>query len=104
MNLKKVQLMQIGVESQLRIQLFVKTDYGSFDVNNPKSALDVMVPDVSEKLDNIEILEIPLVDASRILDLPLYKWHSLFDNTAIIPGAAEYKYTGKNVNNALFNG
>ena len=42
-------------------------------------------------------MQIPLIDASGILDLPLYKWHSLFDNTAIIPGAAEYKYTGKNV-------
>ena len=77
--------------------VIVQTDYGLFDVNNPKSALDVMIPDVSERLDNIKILEIPLIDASRILDLPLYKWHSLFDNTAIIPGAIEYKYTGKNV-------
>ena len=75
----------------------VKTDYGLFDVNNPKSALDVMIPDVSEKLNDIKILQIPLIDASGILDLPLYKWHSLFDNTAIIPGAAEYKYIGKNV-------
>jgi len=31
------------------------------------------------------------------MDLPLYEWHSLFDNTAIIPGAVEYKYVGKNV-------
>ena len=75
----------------------IQTDYGSFDVNNPKSALDVMIPDVSEKLNDVTILQIPLIDASRILDLPLYKWHSLFDNTAIIPGAVEYKYTGKNV-------
>jgi len=27
----------------------------------------------------------------------LHKWHSMFDNTAIIPGSVEYKYTGKNV-------
>ena len=77
--------------------VIVKTDYGLFDVNNPKSALDVMIPNVSEQLNDIKILEIPLIDASGILDLPLYKWHSLFDNTAIIPGAVEYKYTGKNV-------
>lgn len=77
--------------------VIVKTDYGLFDVNNPKSALDVMIPEISEKLNDIKILEIPLIDASGILDLPLYKWHSLFDNTAIIPGAVEYKYTGKNV-------
>ena len=29
--------------------------------------------------------------------LPLHKWHSLFDNTAIIPSAAEYKYVGEYV-------
>jgi hypothetical protein len=56
-----------------------------------------MIPNVSEKLQDIAILELPLMDASGILDLPLYKWHSLFDNTAIIPGAVEYKYVGKNV-------
>ncbi len=75
----------------------LQTKYGSFDINNPKSALDVIIPNVSEMLRDITILELPLMDASGILDLPLYKWHSLFDNTAIIPGAVEYKYVGKNV-------
>ncbi len=75
----------------------IQTIHGSFDINNPKSALDVMIPNVSKKLDNITILELPLIDASGILDLPLYKWHSLFDNTAIIPGAVEYKYVGEYV-------
>ena len=73
-----------------------QTAYGSFDVNNPKSALDVMIPDVSENLD-VSIIEMPLIDASGILELPLYKWHSLFDNTAIIPGAVEYNYAGEHV-------
>ena len=76
---------------------FIQTDYGLFDINNPKHALDVMVPDVSEKLQDISILELPLINAGGILELPLNKWHSLFDNTAIIPGAREYNYTGKNV-------
>ncbi len=75
----------------------IETAYGTFDVNNPKSALDVMVPNVSKKLEGVEILELPLINASGISELPLFKWHSLFDNTAIIPGAVEYKYTGKNV-------
>jgi hypothetical protein len=74
-----------------------QTVYGSFDVNNPKFALDTMIPNVSEKLKDIVILELPLIDASGILDLPLDKWHSLFDNTAIIPAAEEYKYVGENV-------
>jgi len=72
-----------------------QTVYGSFDVNNPKFALDTMIPNVSEKLKDIVILELPLIDASGILDLPLDKWHSLFDNTAIIPAAEEYGYSGK---------
>jgi hypothetical protein len=79
--------------------IILDTKYGAFDINNPKSALDVMLPDVMEKIKdkNIQILELPLLDASGILNLPLYKWQSLFDNTAIIPGAVEYKFSGKYV-------
>jgi hypothetical protein len=75
----------------------IQTEYGQFDINNPRSALDVMVPDVSEQLSDVSIISIPLIDASGIMNLPLHKWHSLFDNTAIIPGAVEYKFTGKYV-------
>ena len=75
----------------------IETIHGTFDVNNPRSALDVMIPEVSKKLKDVKILESPLVNAGGILELPLFRWHSLFDNTAIIPGAVEYKYTGKNV-------
>ena len=75
--------------------IVIDTDFGLFDINNPKSALDVMIPDISAKLDNVTIIEMPILDASKILDLPLHKWHSLFDNTAIIPSAAEYKYVGE---------
>ena len=79
--------------------ILIDTEYGSFDINNPKSALDVLLPDVMAKIKdkNIKILELPILDASRILNLPLYKWQSLFDNTAIIPGAIEYKFSGKYV-------
>lgn len=77
--------------------VIIQTQYGEFDINNPRSALDLIIPDVSGKLQGVEILEIPLIDASGIKELPLSRWHSLFDNTAILPGAAEYKYTGKNV-------
>jgi hypothetical protein len=77
--------------------IVLQTAYGSFDVNNPKSALDIMIPEISENLKYVSIIEMPLIDASGILELPLYKWHSLFDNTAIIPGAVEYKYAGENV-------
>jgi hypothetical protein len=45
----------------------IQTAYGSFDINNPKSALDVMIPNISENLKDISILELPLIDASKIL-------------------------------------
>ena len=79
--------------------IVIDTEYGSFDINNPKSALDILLPDVMAKIKekNIEILELPILDASGILNLSLYKWQSLFDNTAIISGAVEYKFSGKYV-------
>ena len=79
--------------------ILIDTEYGSFDINNPKSALDVLLPDVMAKIKDkdLKILELPILDASGILSLPLYKWQSLFDNTAIIPGAVEYKFSGKYV-------
>lgn len=75
------------------------TQYGLFDVNNPKNALDVMIPEVMKKFknENVEILEMPMIDSSGILDLPLYDWHSLFDNTAIIASSELYNFTGKYV-------
>ena len=77
--------------------LYLETKYGMFDINSSLSVLDVLAPAVSQSFDSVEILQIPLVDASRILEFPLHKWHSLFDNTAIIASAAEYKFAGKNV-------
>lgn len=79
--------------------ILIDTEYGSFDINNPKSALDVLLPDVMAKIKDkdLKMLELPILDASGIQSLPLYKWQSLFDNTAIIPGAVEYKFSGKYV-------
>lgn len=75
------------------------TSYGTFDVNNPKDVLKIMIPEVMDKLDNsnMELLEIPLVNSSEILKLPLHRWHSLFDNTAIIASAEQFNFTGKHV-------
>ncbi len=75
------------------------TVYGQFDINNPKDALDILMPQVMTKLEatDYEILGLPLIDASKISELPLHKWHSLFDNTAIIAGSKEYNFSGKYV-------
>jgi len=77
--------------------VIIETIYGSFDINNPKSALDVMIPNISNDLKDVSILELPLLDASGVLDFPLHKWHSLFDNTAIIASAPDWGYVGENV-------
>lgn len=77
--------------------IIIDTQYGKFDINNPRSALDVLIPKESGKIIQLDIVKMPLIDASKILDLPLDKWHSLFDNTVIIPGAKEFNFTGKYV-------
>ena len=77
--------------------VIIDTIHGAFDINNPKSALDVMIPNISNDLKDISILELPLIDASRVLDFPLHRWHSLFDNTAIIASADDVGYVGKHV-------
>jgi hypothetical protein len=79
--------------------VMLDTKFGQFDINDPQSALNVMIPEVMEKIKDkdVVILHLPLMNAKGMLDLPLDKWHSLFDNTAIIPGSKEYNFTGKNV-------
>ena len=76
-----------------------ETDYGKFNINTPKTALDIMIPEVMKKLENsdVKILEIPLINSNEILKLPLHRWHSLFDNTAILASAEIYNFTGKSV-------
>ena len=83
----------------LNSPVILETQYGTFDINNPKDVLNIMMPDVIEKFENsnVKILEMPLIDSSGILEYPLYKWHSLFDNTAIIASSELYNFTGKYV-------
>lgn len=83
----------------LNSPIIFETNYGLFDINSPKSALDVMIPDsmkILEKSD-VGILELPLINSSEIQKFSLNRWHSLFDNTAIIASSAQYNFTGKNV-------
>lgn len=79
--------------------IIFETQYGYLDINNPKSAIDIMVPEVIQKLEgsDVKILEMPLINSDEILKFPLHRWHSLFDNTAIIPTSKLYNFTGKNV-------
>jgi len=71
--------------------------FGSFDINSPESALQVMAPLVLEeikKTDAVQILNIEMLDASEILNLPLYKWHFLFDPTSILEETKGMGYLG----------
>jgi len=83
----------------LNSPVLFETQYGKFDINNPKNALDVMIPDVMERFENsdLEILELPMIDSTGIIEFPIYKWHSLFDNTAIMKDAEQFNYSGKYV-------
>ena len=45
--------------------LYVQTEYGMFDINNSLSALDVLAPEISGSFYSSEILDIPIIDASK---------------------------------------
>jgi hypothetical protein len=81
----------------LNTPLVLDTKYGQFDINNPQSAIAVFSPDLLGKIKEVSILKLPLINASEISKLPLKKWESLFDNTAILPTAKIYNFTGINV-------
>jgi hypothetical protein len=73
--------------------------YGSFDINSPASALRVFSQDtydiINSKPDSI--VNQNMFDASGIAELPLGKWHFLFDPTAIIAESKNMGYMGKKV-------
>lgn len=74
--------------------------YGSFDVNSPYSAIRVFSPQtvtVIEESHQSSILDDNLFDASGIYELPLGKWHFLFDPTAIIEESKKMGFVGDTV-------
>lgn len=76
------------------------SEYGEINVNTSAGFLDKVAPQVYAKLAKTEsekILNIPLVDASGILMLPLSKWHHLFDATATIADSKRFGYEGEKV-------
>lgn len=77
--------------------VIVDTKYGSFDVNRPASVLAAVLPQAYEDLLDADILSIPLLDASGILEMHLEKWDYLFDPTPIQKSADAYGYDGGGV-------
>lgn len=68
--------------------------YGTFDVNNPADALKAALPQAYEMLKDEEVLSIPLIDASPVLERPISRWHFLFDPTSKMVSAGEYGFKG----------
>ena len=77
--------------------IIIETVYGPLDINNLKSALDVIVPNVSEKLRDVTILELPLINKSEILNMSPDKWHRLIDNTGIFIGEISPPFGSKTI-------
>ncbi|QLH09319.1 hypothetical protein [Candidatus Nitrosotenuis sp. DW1] len=68
---------------------------GQIDINSPESFLQ-RFPSVHEKIVSTgaeKILRMSLIDASGLL-LPLAKWHTLMDPTAVIVDASRYGFKG----------
>lgn len=74
--------------------IIIETLYGNYDVNSPASVLKVVSPNAYAYLKDVDVMLIPLIDASGILELPMSKWHYLFDPTAIQASKDEYGYKG----------
>jgi hypothetical protein len=63
----------------------IDTERGLIDVNSPAGALQVMMPQLAEKLDAKgaqAIMNDPIMDFSRF-NLPMKSWHYLFDVTGL---------------------
>ena len=69
--------------------------YGPFDINSPGSAIRAVLPQLYSEIGAADALSVPLLDASGTLELPLSRWHYLFDPTAKQASAEDYGYEGK---------
>lgn len=78
----------------------VNNQYGTFDVNSPGSALKVFSSDTYNLIQEANpdsIINQHIFDASGIHELPLHKWHFLFDPTAIIEESKKMGFSGTTV-------
>ena len=80
----------------------IKTEYGVYDINSPKSALAVTLPKALKYIsstDTSEILNLRMIDLSGISELPLSKWEAMFDPTAKMSETVAYGFVGTVVTN-----
>lgn len=80
----------------------VKTENGEYDINSPKSVLEITLPKVSEYVSDSnaeKILSLRLIDSSGISNLPLSNWESMFDPTARMAETTSYGFSGSVITN-----
>lgn len=78
-------------------KIVMNSKYSSFDINFPKSVLEQAIPQAMRYLSDsnaMNILEMPLIDANGIAELPLSKWESMFDPTALMSEKERYGFSG----------
>ena len=82
--------------------ILIKVEGREYDVNSPKSVLDMALPEVSEFISNSDaekILGLRLIDSSGISNLPLSNWESMFDPTAMMAETSSYGFSGNVITN-----
>lgn len=81
----------------------VETEFGTYDINSPKSAFEARLPNTLEYIsesDAMKILELKLVDTSGLSGLPLSEWESIFDPTAKMSEIKHhYEFSGNVITN-----
>jgi hypothetical protein len=81
-----------GIKAEMPVMI------DNYDVISPMSFIENKVPPIYSQLVGTKaesLLSQTLIDASEIQKLETNEWHSLFDPTAIIPGAKPYGFEGE---------
>ena len=79
----------------------IESEFGIYDINSSISAF-VKLPEIIEYLsdsDAMKVLDMKLIDATGLTDLPLSKWESMFDPTSEMSETVGYGFSGTIVTN-----
>ena len=79
----------------------IESEFGLYDINSPISAFTEL-PEIVEYLsdsDAMKVLDMKLIDATGLTDLPLSKWESMFDPTSEMSEPGLYGFSGTIVTN-----
>ncbi len=79
----------------------IETEFGIHDINSPISAFTES-PEIIEYLSNsdaMNVLDMKLIDATGLADLPLSQWESMFDPTSEMSETIDFEFSGTIVTN-----